>query len=362
MLQKILVFLNRWIKKDKISEITEKKPKKYCLEDYVPALKSVNRRALYREIQAGDIVNVVNPCCSPSELSHIPKGHRSRPMIVAGKKDGLVYGYCGTSGEEKRFEYCFHLNCKDYAVNKDGKIDLSKLCKVQSNRLIKIVDYLQYKDIMIINEQIYLSKNFLNLPYIEIETPIHENQIIRIQEKLYYLYAMINKESALLYPLHSERTCDLSFVFRGKNYGITLKENIIKRIDKHCIPVATLTENLKKRIDSTKRFLQKREKKRNSSPMNDDSFRYCRFEVGQCFYIEEEVYVYLFSWKDRDYGIDLHSNEDNPLQIRRLSCLSSFTIGSILETSLLMPLIDELCFYNLDYQWLYNLLPERNFL
>lgn len=219
--------------------------KKLILSDLVYQLKEVDTEKVFDEIEVGDIVFAAMPF-SLKILKKIRKNHRVRPYIIAKKDMSGVYVYGGTSKFKSYFSDNFILSSYSYNVWKDGIIKLNKMYYIPKNNIIKYLDSLSLDDVLKINDSICKRKN-KKLSIIDLNFKINEHCLIRKEDKLYFIYKIINSVAKVFEV--NEKPTKISIPFKNKQYYVDYKKIKEINIDDGYILVSSSFLSIYKKIE-----------------------------------------------------------------------------------------------------------------
>ena len=331
---------------------------KKSLQNLVEDLKYVDTNQVFQKIQPGDIVIGILPC-SLSQLQRIAPTHRIRPFIVAKKEKDYILAYCGTSNQNRKYQYFLPLLASDYRVSKDGNINLSNVLVLPPTHILYHNGHLHYQDILSANESIYLSHPSHLQPSIDVETPIHAGQIVRKERQLFYIYSL-SENIAQAYKLYSHDYGNIRIPYRDKVYSIHETKPLSIDIHNGYIPVSLINTSY---IDQINAVLHPTEKKVHPSNENYfEKYHTYTYPVGQTFSAGFNSIIYLFTCKGIDYGLysdDLEDDEQPP-QIRRVD-ITLHRKAEILNEEELIDAVDRLSFFDERFTWLYyELLDKQN--
>ena len=348
LLKKIYTYLIRLFARK-----TEKKDV-WKLEDLVPDLKSVNGKELFNSIKPGDIVLAVSQG-SLKELAVLDKSHRIRPYIIARKEDDRLIAYCGTSNPDKKYYRYFELSRNDYHVSKDGRINLSRPCNITEDQILCVKDHLTILDILDINEILYLANLSYTCPYISHDTGIRAGQVIWHKKELYYVYS-VSGTAASVYKLLPGYKENAWLSHNGALYH-PADECSELVINDEVMPTSTVSHVLKEQIIwcNANHTCTKKAKKPNEFAVNHTY----TYPIGQTFTAGFRSYIYLFSSKDRDYGLEEEDLDLEAPQVRRLRDIEYFHKSDVLNDDLLFDTVERLTCYNTSFNWLYDSLCEQ---
>lgn len=351
--------LDRWIRSLEKEEAKQPDNKEMSsgrkdLVSLVPSLRGVDSEALFRSVKPGDIIDAVMPM-TPEKLSSIPENHRHRPYIVVKKENNILFAYTGTSNPENvDHQLSFYLSTEDYNVWKDGYIELLHNYIIEKDYLITKLDSLRNRDMFAVNailDQEKLSPN--NHPRFEISVRIKAGDVIRKENRLYYIHA-VKSGKAEAYELTDSKKSRIKAEWNGKTYS--LMPDVLQRFDHPEMfdPEGHLTNKVESMIRRYQSEKERREKQQKTTDeknpfMEDHAFDH---PVGTIFRDAENVFIYLFTSGGKHYGIPYHKMKEEVIQLRRLPALKKYRKEGTLEKEPLRQMIQRLVKYNRSLRWM----------
>lgn len=359
---KMFRIVNKWIKivLQHIYHLLRKKD----IYDLVPSLKRVNSEKIFSGIQPGDII-IATTFQTYDELKEVAEGHRLRPMIVAKKDDEYAYAFSGSS-KNKHYRIMFVMDGKVYGVarncsNKTSYVNLGRINTVPKNNISQKAGRLSLMDQLKINDIIWNKTHNNNMLYIQRDYPFQTGQIVRKENKLYYL-SDINGNKGTVYDMVSNSSVDenlnenhfftqIQIPFGKQVYTLSLKKH--EEYLKDLIPTSVIEKGIKNRLKT----IEKPKKPSVHKKWDRYTNHYFRYDSGQIFLLGSLKYIYLFSNSGEDYGVRKYDAEEiyDYLNLERLKRLDEyFHPSGKLRDDELYETVQELIFYHEKYEWLLN--------
>lgn len=321
LLKRILNFLKNIFKK-----------KEPSLIDLVPQLKDIDHDKLFKEISPGDIVFGVT---RTDNLEKLGQSHRIRPFIVAKKEKNFVYAYSGTSQKSDLNKH-YLLNKDNYHFTKNTYFYLNTCYEIDKNELLYIVDSLKVKHMNEINLRLRKRRNTL----IDSAHCFREGNIIKDGHNLYYIHKFDSKNNkAKIYKLVED-----------KNGEIKLNRSRYRLCNKH---IETFLNNAY-HIVSEKKYSTEIKTRNNNKKESTFKNHYFRFNVGQKFYCGFNNYIYLFSSKGTNYGVEYYDEDEEFSNIITLPKEGYLNKSEVVDKTLVKDIVSIIAYENKKLEWLYD--------
>lgn len=264
------------------------KKKEPSLIDLVPQLKDIDHDKLFKEIRPGDIVFGVT---RTDNLEKLGQSHRIRPFIVAKKEKNFVYAYSGTSQKSDLNKH-YLLNKDNYHFTKNTYFYLNTCYEIDKNELLYIVDSLKVNHMNEINSKLRSRRKIL----IDSVHYFREGNIIKNDHNLYYIHKFDSKNNkAIIYKLVEDKNGEIKL-------NLSKYRLCNKMIDTFLNSAYCIVSEKKYSIE-----IKAKNKSKNESIFKN---HYYKFDIGQKFYCGFNNYIYLFSHKGSNYGVE-YFDEDN---------------------------------------------------
>lgn len=320
------------------------------LSNLIPKLAEVDQDKLFDEIEAGDVV-IATTSGNYEKLSKIKKNHQLRPYIIANKKENCLIGYCGTS-KDRTYKSTFKLLSSEYDISKDGNINIGTYQKIHKDMLVSIQDHLSMMDILKINDTIWNTNSNKAKGYIEAERHYCEGQIIRKDNRLYYIYSL-NSTATIIYKLHKVTEHKKIIInYYGQMYSLYYQQPIeCDSLDAY-VPTAVISTSIRDEIRKMNNQQKKKEKAKETELLKDG--HYFKYEVGQLFGTGTINSVYLFSNSGKDYCVVLDANNSIPEypRVEKMDDISLYSNHELLSEDATLELLESIACNQKCYMWL----------
>ena len=313
------------------------KKKELSLTDLVPQLKDIDHDKLFEQIRPGDIVFGVTRC---DNLEKIEESHRIRPFIVAKKKGNGVYAYSGTS-KKNNYNHYYLLNKDNYNFTKDTYFNLNNCYEIDKDEILYIVDSLKTNHLNKINSRLKTKGQLL----IDCAHFFQEGNIIKDDHNLFYIHEFDSKNNkAIIYKL-----------LEDKNGEIKLNRNRYRLCNKH---IETFLNNAY-HIVSEKKYSTEIKTRNNNKKESTFKNHYFRFNVGQKFYCGFNNYIYLFSSKGTNYGVEYYDEDEEFSNIITLPKEGYLNKSEVVDKTLVKDIVSIIAYDNKKFEWLYDKLYTK---
>ena len=249
---------NRYYKEKKQKELNEKIPENK-INDLVPSLKNVDTETLFSDIRPGDII-IATTCQTYEELQEVPPSHRLRPMIVTKKDNEYIYAFSGSS-KNRSYKIKFELDGKKYNIYgkdgfKTGYVNLTRIQKIPKENIQCKQGKLTQLDQLKINDLIWDKTHNNNMQYIQMNYPLQEGQVVRKENKLYYL-AKIKNKTGVVYEMYRSGSGynDIQIPVGKKMYSTSLKKHEWQ-LDK-LIPTSVIDKGVLSKLKAREKLSRK---------------------------------------------------------------------------------------------------------
>ena len=280
------------------------------LKSFIQKINIVkSQKKLFDSLNPGDLVWAKMPL-PKKELNKIEKSHQVRPYLVVYKDKFNIYAYQSSSKQLDKLnncqEYCVHKI--RYKQNKDSFINLTKIYKLRFVNLKEKQITLNELDLKNIQKRLLMQKEKCIYKFAT-EIRIEEGDVIRVDGKLYYVYASDNVN---LYCLTILKKCPkdnkkyTKIIINNKTYYTTFIEKVdFKRTIK--LEIANIAyKSEKEEILKKKRNIEYKQKELSISEKKKIEERQdILYENGTVLQVGRNRIVYLFKYKDIHYGINL---------------------------------------------------------
>ena len=308
------------------------KKKEPSLIDLVPQLKDIDHDELFKEIRPGDIVFGVT---RTDNLEKLGQSHRIRPFIVAKKEKNFIYAYSGTSKKSDLNKH-YLLNKDNYHFTKNTYFYLNTCYEIDKNELLYIVDSLKINHMNEINLRLRTRRKIL----IDSVHCFREGNIIKDDHNLYYIHKFDSKNNkAKIYKLVEDKSGEI-------------KLNLSRY--RLCNKMIDTFLNSAYQIVSEKKYSIEIKTKNKSK--NEDIFKnhYLKFDVGQKFYCGFNNYIYLFSHKRSDYGVEYFDEDGEFSNLISLPKEEYLNKLEVVDKELVKDIISIIAYDNKKLECLYD--------
>lgn len=277
-----------------------------------------------RNISIGDVYWCEMPLPS-FELYRVPVGHRIRPYIVLDIKDkGIIAYACSshTRATRKRDYYC--IDSLKYSTEKDSYVDKTRTWEIPFQKVIQYYYTLDDEDLNVL----LVGQSDGCYKYLKREIGV--GSVIKDGNEDKFYICEIEKDYLLAYKIYENYDLETNkenriFIYDGNKYYID-KTDKMKRIsvNEHIRRIAQLgvgeMYRVSKSIDNETDSSDK-EKSGNKS-LSVLSYGACQnYPVGTVFWesYSDQYFIYLFTRKNKSYGIYEEDWADDNSQIKKIS-------------------------------------------
>lgn len=265
------------------------------------------QKNMFSKIQIGDMLWCMMPL-SKKELRKIEVNHRIRPYLVVKKEENFLLCYQSSSKNREQMnnyeKYC--INSGKYKNVKNSWIDLTDIKRIRIKDIQLEFIKLNQIDIKKIEKRICIGQNRGNTELIRFNEPIYieEGDVITKDKKLYYVYAEDNI-NIYCFRVQKKNNGDKKLKeikINKKTYYTNFKElATIKRNDEIEISNIAYKEEILQILDQKKSLKIRAYPKIEENEKREKN----KFEIGSVFQYGNSTVMYLYSYDNKHYGVDL---------------------------------------------------------
>lgn len=265
------------------------------------------QKEIFEKIQIGDMLWCSMPL-DRKKLEQIASNHRIRPYLVVKKERKFLLCYQSSSKNKENINNYekYSINSGKYRNKKTSFIDLRDVKRVKIKNIQLEFVKLNQIDIKKIEKRICIGKNRGNHKLIRFNEPIYieEGDVIKKDEKLYYVYA---EDNVNIYCFKIQKRMKGNqklkpITINGKTYYTNFKELVtIKRSEKAEINNIAYKEEILQILEQKKSLKANTYSKIEENIRRDNN----KFQIGSVFKYGNSNVMYLYSRANKHYGVDL---------------------------------------------------------
>ena len=299
---------------------------------------------LFNSLIPGDIVWSKMPLDDIS-LAKVKPGHRVRPYVFLKRKKDSFWGlYCSSSATVKKEIETYHLWGGDrYGLSKISYIRLSPIEIIPRENIISYMTRLKDADMSIINKKLDILKHNHHVETkfrFDVKMAPLAGDVISFKHKRYYIFDS-DKTNIKAFRIYNDASkCNKPYILdNSRHLYIDLDKMVNLKDDQGFKYVDMLNHSFNEEL--TKRLKTKIKKpdiKIKTKTENEDP--YWLYQEGQILlnkYYEED-FLYLYSFKNRHYGLNLKrynlnriKDYDEVIYLEKRRWISHLKTGNVLK-------------------------------